>query len=409
MKKLKVSFSHCWVFSLLLALTSAVYAGDKLLLDNFGTLQEISYIDHSYWLAESHKTLKLNHKLIVKAQLDFNVVLFMANNPQVLTTKTLYTSPDFIYYLFEIEKNVKLTTIQKQLITTSGVLLVQPDLLVFSDKNTSKINDNYKVSKYSLKSYLKRLNLSQNLIDNQGAGVDIAIIDDGVDLTHKEFNNLKTLFAYDAKSQSLNAAPKLDIDTHGTKIAGIIFAAHNEIGIDGIAPKAQLIAIRQPDTWTSNTLLSFQLAKLSGADVINCSWNSPLLLEPIADVVNDLSINGRNSKGIAVVFAAGNNARLIVSNSTEASLQSAIVVGSRDFRSLKKFPFSNYGQSVDLYISGNKMKTTSYGRKYSYFAGTSLSAAIVSGLSALILSQHPEFTLTQLQEMLIKVTNNNER
>ncbi|MCP4320316.1 MAG: S8 family serine peptidase [Psychromonas sp.] len=156
---------------------------------------------------------------------------------------------------------------------------------------------------------------------NKGQGVKVAVIDDGFDLSHAQFTQTKLIFSYDSESRSLDSPPKTAKDTHGTKVASILFATNEEGDLNrdqkvvkGMVPLADFIAIRQPDTWTSNTILSFQLAKLSNADVINCSWHSLWLLEPIYDVISDLARYGRSGKGTAVVFSAGNQGKKITPN-----------------------------------------------------------------------------------------------
>ena len=74
------------------------------------------------------------------------------------------------------------------------------------------------------------------------------VINDGFDLKNDEFENLKTTFTYDLSDRVLNSSPKSDVDTHGTKIARVLFAKHDKKGVEGIAPLAEFIAIRQPET-----------------------------------------------------------------------------------------------------------------------------------------------------------------
>ena len=205
--------------------------------------------------------------------------------------------------------------------------------------------------------YIDFLDLKLLWEKSKGEGVKIAIIDDGFNLMHEDLQHIKTSFSFDSESGELNARPHHHKDSHGTKVAGIIFAAHNQKGIDGVAPEAQIITLRQPDTWTSNTIRSFQLAKLAGASVINCSWHSHWLAQPIKEIVDELAQHGRKGKGIAVIFAAGNEGKKILPDSIEASKESAIVVGSQsaDYTRLKS---SNYGETVDLEIYGARAQTT---------------------------------------------------
>jgi subtilisin family serine protease len=168
------------------------------------------------------------------------------------------------------------------------------------------------------------------------------------------------------------AKPVSKYDTHGTLVAGVIFASHNNFGANGIAPKSSFIAIRQPYNTTSQTILAFTLAKLAKADIINCSWNSPHLLEPVYDVLNHYT------KDIAIVFSAGNNSKRLIKNKTEASMDSVITVGNSE-------QYSNYGEIVDIKTYSHTY-TTKAGGGYVEFSGTSASAPIVTGLLALYLS-----------------------
>lgn len=179
----------------------------------------------------------------------------------------------------------------------------------------------------------------------------------------------------------------------------MLFAAHNGIAPEGLVPAASIVAIAQPDTWTSQTLQSFYLAYLAGADVINCSWHSRWLLEPVVDVVNELAIAGRQGKGTAVVFAAGNEGKQLTAHMHEAGIEKAITVGAHD-KAGQPLPTSNFGSMIDFWVFGGRTISTDQSGSYASFAGTSLSAAIVSGYMALLFSQDQTLTLQQAQQQL---------
>lgn len=103
----------------------------------------------------------------------------------------------------------------------------------------------------------------------KGKGVAVAVLGDGFDFSHPEFSSLSLAFTYDADQRTSDASKKSERDRHGTMVAGLIFAAHDGEGVDGVAPEAKLIAIRQVSTWTSDMILAFAVAKLAGADVVN--------------------------------------------------------------------------------------------------------------------------------------------
>lgn len=223
-------------------------------------------------------------------------------------------------------------------------------------------------------SHLTRYGVHDYWKTTKGKGVNIAIIDDGINLTHEDLQGVKHVFSYDVDYKTLSSDPKTKLDTHGTLVAGVIFAQHNKIGINGIAPDAGLIAIRQTTNITSDTILAFTVAKKAGAHIINCSWNSPLLLEPVYDIIKFLS------KDTAIVFSAGNDGKRITPFSSEASIPEVLTVGIH-----KKY--SNHGELVDFYTEKGLTSTSRKGT-YQRFGGTSSAAPIISGLLALELSKN---------------------
>lgn len=266
--------------------------------------------------------------------------------------------------------------------------LEKKEFIIYAQVNISqtKQKNTFKSTDVQKEFYLK--DIWEN---TKGENVNIAIIDDGFDLKHEDLKDVNLLFSYDTDLKSLNANPKLKIDSHGTQVAGIIFAQHNDIGINGIAPKANFIAIRQTTNTTSDTIISFTLAQKAKAHIINCSWNSPILLEPIYDVIKSIS------KNTAVVFAAGNNSIEIKPYSIEASIPEVITIATD-----KKY--SNYGEIVDFIMPSN-IATTKVGNRYGNFGGTSASAPLFSGLLALKISQNPNEKIENLISSLKKELN----
>lgn len=290
--------------------------------------------------------------------------------------------------LFLLDSNDSLNE-AKALAKHPYILYAQPDMM--QNKEFAKRTPTDIITEYNLKFLWKQ---------TKGEGVKIAIIDDGFNLEHEDLKDIHLHFAYDADHKNLNASPKVKLDHHGTAVAGIIFASHNGLGIDGIAPNAKLIAIRQTTNKTSDTVLSFTVAQKAGADIINCSWNSPMLLEPIYDVIVDIAQNGREGRGVAIVFAAGNNAKEIKPNSIEASIDEVITVGSYA-------KSSNFGKIVDFKLKSNivSLKGSGYGN----FGGTSAVAPVVSGLLALYLAQEPNTKMSKLVTKLKKYLAKREK
>ncbi len=263
--------------------------------------------------------------------------------------------------------------------------LEKENFIIYAQPNISQTrNKNFKNSKEFLTNY----NIKNKWKSTKGQGVNIAIIDDGFDLEHEDLKDVNLLFRYDADNKIIDSKPKTSKDTHGTQVAGVIFSSHNGIGADGIAPKANLIAIRQATNVTSDTILAFTVAQKAGANIVNCSWNSPILLEPIYDVIKYIS------KNTAIVFAAGNNGKKIEPLSIEASIPEVITVGATQ-------KYSNYGKMVDFIIPSN-IYTTKANNHYGSFGGTSATAPIISGLIALELSNYPDKSIEEIVQRVKK-------
>ena len=284
-------------------------------------------------------------------------------------------------FLIEHEQAVKYAN---ELKNREYIIYAQPDIL------QKKHNQKYK--NVNLTSLYK---LDKAWNKTKGKGIKVAIIDDGFNLTHKDLKGVKVAFEYDVEQKILNSSPKISLDKHGTQVAGIIFAQHNKFGIDGIAPEAELIAIRQISNITSQNILAFTVADMAGADIVNCSWKSPTLLQPVYDVISYLSKHGRKGKGTAIVFSAGNRATEILPYTTEASIDEAIVVGATQ-------SYSNYGKSVDFIIPSGIKTTRENG--YGIFNGTSATAPVISGLLALKMAENKQtktnIIVKQLKEEL---------
>ena len=403
---------------------------ENLSFKNFGKEIVFEKNENGFVNKASQQQITISNRLIIKTANTYSKKDLTETDSSITDVKELYQGNDFTYFVAEINKESDLQEVMKTLDSKKDILLVQADILQQTEKshegNDHKENllkkparkkrtkqqmaiIKQKQLEASLPRYLKFVGVDKLWEKSKGKGVKIAVIDDGFDLKHKEFKKLKVAFSYDASEKKLSTDPKHPLDTHGTKVAGVLFAQHDKTGVEGIAPEAEFIAIRQPDTWTSNTLLSFQIAKLNNADIVNCSWNSPQLMQPVADAINDLTEFGRNGKGTAVVIASGNKGIKIKPNSTEASIKSAIVVGASNLLALRPLKFSNTGESIDLLSFGRPVQSTLPMDKYGNFAKTSLSATIVSGISALVLSQNPDYTLKQLQTELMKITSDKKR
>lgn len=435
---LALAVSECWVVNVN-ANTQDVkpneVEGDLLTFENFHQRIELVAKDGFYLHEQRGLQVSLSGQLLVKLSSQYSSDQVKHIYSGIKSAKLIYAGKTFCYYLVDLLDTVTLNNALAELQKIPAVKLVQPDLLqvapinatgnsaVFGRRLSSHGNhsgdsvghdrlDSKQVSRINLryKLYLEKIGVIRLWQRSLGAGIKIALIDDGFDLTHPEFQHLTPLLSYDVDDYSEDARPKTLEDTHGTKLAGVLFSNHQTGILNGIAPKADLIAVRNVRSWTSHSLLGFQVAQIAQADIINCSWQTYWLLEPVLDVIQDLTQNGRNGKGTVVIFAAGNQGQELLPESIEPAIAEAFVVGANNVRN-QRMKYSNYGDLVDFNSYGMRVGTTASDGQYTDIAGTSLAAVITSGLSALLLSLEPNMTLKELNSHLhsaLAVTENPE-
>ena len=254
-----------------------------------------------------------------------------------------------------------------------------------------------------------------NTYNYTGKGIKIAVIDDGLDITHPELNGT-VVGTYDISTRSTNVAHASMMGHHGTAVTGIIGANDNGIGIKGIASESQIIFLKHKEGMSdSETIELFNKANEFGADIINCSWGTYDVSEAVKEVIQDLAIHGRDGKGTIIVFATGNNAQDM--GNDESAIPEVIAVGSTDKDNLRAW-YSNYGENLDVVAPGgfdigittlDEMGENGVGtlnddyllaNDENSFIGTSASAPIVSGVIALMLEKDRNITRLEVEEAL---------
>ncbi len=146
----------------------------------------------------------------------------------------------------------------------------------------------------------------------RGAGQVIAIIDTGVDLTHPDLvGNLwskpgqPSVHGHDFVHNDTDPS---DHQFHGTHVAGTAAAvADNSLGVAGVAPQAQIMAVRALDGdgsgFTSDITEGILFAANEGAGVINMSLGGPA---GGGDAIMSDAATVAEQRGTTIVAAAGN-------------------------------------------------------------------------------------------------------
>ena len=288
---------------------------------------------------------------------------------------------------------------------------------------------------------LAHANVENAWANASGAGTVIAVLDDGFDIHHEEFQSPNKIVApLDLVRGTTSPIPGPG-DHHGTACAGVA-CANGHFEASGVAPEAQLMPIRLPNTLGGvEEAEAFYHAATNGAHVINCSWgppdgdprdpNDPLhnrtfpLPPSTRDAIDYAVSHGRGGKGCFIAWAAGNGAEP-VDNDGYASHEEVIAVAASNDTS-KRSGYSDFGDAIacafpsdDLvpsltpgiwttdrtgasgYNPGSPLRGDLAGNYVNHFGGTSSAAPGVAGLAALILSVNPDLSLEEVRNIIFE-------
>lgn len=211
-----------------------------------------------------------------------------------------------------------------------------------------------------------------------------------------------------------NPRPTVKKESHGTHVSGIILAERdNNKGIKGIANNARLMAIRSTpngDEYDKDVALAIRYAADNGAKVINMSFGKSF--SPHSDWVKD-AIRYAASKDVLIVHGSGNDGHNIdvhknfpndIIDKTSEITDNFITVGALTPRygSTMVADYSNFGKmNVDVFAPGSEIYSATPENEYESQNGTSMAAPNVSGVAALIRSQYPKLTASQVKQIIM--------
>ncbi|RJQ25439.1 MAG: S8 family peptidase [Peptococcaceae bacterium] len=223
-----------------------------------------------------------------------------------------------------------------------------------------------------------------------GAGVNIYIIDTGIDYTHPEFEG-RALFGYDHYGGDGS-----DPHGHGTHVAGTVGGKTY-----GVAKSVTLYSVRILEASGSGTYA----AVIAGIDWVTGHH------QPGVKAVANMSLGGspydpldnavRNSiiDGVVYCVSAGNDNQDAV-NKSPARVAEAITVGATDNTDTRA-SWSNYGSIVDLFAPGVNILSALPGGGSGLKSGTSMSAPHATGVAALILQKGIATTPAEVRDTMV--------
>jgi subtilisin len=236
-----------------------------------------------------------------------------------------------------------------------------------------------------------------------GQGVKVAVMDTGVDTSHPDLQVVK------GKSFIRNQLSYNDLNGHGTHVAGIIGAQHNNFGVYGVAPDVDLYIAKvlddQGNGFTSYVVEAIDWAVREGVDIINLSLGGK---NQSADLQR--AIDRAYSQGILFVAAAGNEGTQTGQTNTvdfPAAYSSVIAVAAvdnQDRRAIFSNGASATGPTVEVSAPGQAIRSTHIKQGYTVKSGTSMAAPHVAGHLALLKQAYPDKSHTQIRTLMQQQT-----
>jgi len=223
-----------------------------------------------------------------------------------------------------------------------------------------------------------------------GKDVSVAVIDSQIDAAHPDLAG--------AFGEQFNAVGKAEKpDNHGTGMAGAIVAHGNLLGV---APGARILAVNafSPDqqnsaqATTQHVLAGIDWAIEKGARIINMSFAGPY------DPMLQLALKKAHEKSIVLIAAAG-NAGPRSQPLYPAADENVIAVTAIDANN-RLLPQANQGPYIALAAPGVSVLEPAANAGYQLTSGTSVAAAHVSGVAALIIERKPDIDFAALEKIL---------
>lgn len=232
----------------------------------------------------------------------------------------------------------------------------------------------------------------QYVYANSGAGVNVYVLDSGINMDHEQFAEGQVVAAYDAIEDGETAC-----HDHGTGVGSII--GGNSIGV---APAATLHSVRILDCNMSGRVSSI----IRAMDWLVNNAQAPAVANMSIGTPNSsayqLSVLRLISNGVTVVAAAGNVYNYDACNMSPGGEEGVITVSASDENDAVAY-FSAMGSCVDLFAPGVDIMMAGNEATDHYWTedGTSFAAPHVAGCAARYLELNPTATPDEVRSALV--------
>ena len=286
---------------------------------------------------------------------------------------------------FRIPDNRGLDEVMSQLAGDARVLAVQPVYIYLFSQGAA-------ASAVAAPQYAAdKVRLTEAHRLSRGRNVPIVIIDTGVDATHPELKGA-AIQSFDAVGSGKSVA-----EPHGTAIAGIVGAREQ---LTGMAPDARIVAVRafaqgasgRVEGTTETLIKGIDMGLKNGGRLFNLSFTGPR--DPSVEQI----IRIAEGKGAVFIAAAGNGGPAAPA-AFPAAYDTVVAVTAVDSGD-KLYERANRGSYIALAAPGVDILALAPKRGYELSSGTSLAAAHVSGIVALMMERKPGLRSADIRRLL---------
>jgi lambda repressor-like predicted transcriptional regulator len=263
--------------------------------------------------------------------------------------------------------------------------------------NFIEYDKTYTISSQTMPYGVDKIDADQVHPEYTGEGVKVGIMDSGIDYNHPDLDD-NYGGGYDFVNDDNDP---MDDEGHGTHCAGIVAAEDNSIGTIGVAPDAELYAIKimdvNGDAYTSDIISGLEWAIDNDIDIVSLSFGADYGSSSLQTALNTAYNNG-----LVIVAAAGNDGSFFGTDDTidyPARYTSAIAVGATDSNNIRA-SWSSTGSTLELMAPGVSIYSTTMSNSYGTKSGTSQATPHVAGVAALMLSKDPSLTNVEIRGIL---------
>ena len=247
----------------------------------------------------------------------------------------------------------------------------------------------------------------------------MALVDDGMDVGHPDLapNVIADRNYGYGSADAFNPG-----NTHGTGAAGLIAARDNDIGVRGVAPRAQIYVYNLIDDYNHANAADAMTRGMETTAISNNSWvqtEGPGYASApsgwVRAVVRGVT-EGYGGKGVFYVRSGGNGAVLGADSNLSGFRNhytgtAVCAVTDRGVRSHYSEQGANLwvcAPSGASYLPAAITTTDNFGRYRNTFGGTSATAAIVSGVAALLRGAYADLTWRDVKLILAGSARKND-